>query len=79
MVGESCAGATLGKVDLVAVGKADCLVGGITKLTLLLRTACLTGGDELLESEILTLLLLATADAGEAAFTGLCELLFLLL
>lgn len=30
--------------DLVAVGKADCLTGGM-KFTLLLRTACLTGGE----------------------------------
>lgn len=34
----------LGRGDRIAVGKADCLDCGATKLTLLLRTACLIGG-----------------------------------
>lgn len=38
---------TMPGTDLVAVGKADCLMGGITKFTLLLRTAFFTGGCEI--------------------------------
>ena len=57
----------LGKTERVAVGKADCLTGGITKFTLLLRTACLTGGE-----------ITSTLPPGCRCCWCLCELLLLL-